>query len=202
MNLSIIKDKIKQNGLTYPKFVNQIEQKINNTITDSLNDEEKHLFEYTKLNYQRMTRINKTYKINNTLCSLLTKISIPQVWMVITEDWCGDSAQNFPYIYKFSECNPLITFTVLQRDNNLEVMDLFLTNGTRSIPKLVVFDQNDNILFQWGARPKEAQDLVTNWKNEGIPKEEFLEKLHLWYGRNRGKAIEQEFINLLTNQIL
>ncbi len=194
----MIKNRIEKNGLTYNEFLQKTEQKINATDVNNLNDEEKHLFEYTKLNYQRMTRINKTYKTSENLCTLLANINIPQLWMVLTEGWCGDSAQNLPYIYKFSECNPLITFRILERDNNLDIMDMFLINNTRSIPKLVVFDTYNKIVFEWGARPKEAQDLVINWKNEGLQKDEFLEKLHLWYGRNRGKAIEQEFIELLN----
>jgi len=185
-------------GLDFYEFLQNTEQKINSTNTDILNEEEKHLFEYTKLNLQRMTRILKTYKINPDLEKKIKSILERQIWMVLTEDWCGDSAQNLPYLFKFAECNDLIEFKILERDKNLDIMDEYLTNGTsRSIPKLVVFNENGKELFTWGARPQEADDLVQKWKAEGLQKEEFLEKLHLWYGRNKGKALEQEFLELL-----
>ena len=78
-------------------------------------------------------------------------------------------------------------------------MDEYQTNGTRSIPKIVAFDSEGNELFTWGPRPKEAQQLITQWKNEGIVKPELYEKLHLWYGRNRGKNIEGEFLEILSS---
>ena len=63
----------------------------------------------------------------------------------------------------------------------------------------LVFDENNNELFQWGPRPNEAQELVTRLKAEGKTKTEFLEQLHLWYGRNRGKVLESEMIELLNS---
>jgi hypothetical protein len=120
--------------------------------------------------------------------------------MVISEAWCGDSAQNLPYIAKIAECNPLINLRIILRDSNLDIMDLYLADGkSRSIPKLVAFDEDGNELFQWGARPKEAQELVTRLKNEGMEKEKFLEQLHLWYGRDRGRTLENELKIILEH---
>ena len=120
--------------------------------------------------------------------------------MVLTEDWCGDSAQNLPYIAKIAECNSLIKLRILPRDQNLDLMDLYLTDQkSRSIPKLVAFDEFGNELFQWGPRPYEAQKLVMELNALGLSKNEFNEKLHLWYGRNKGKSIENEFVELLKS---
>jgi hypothetical protein len=94
-----------------------------------------------------------------------------------------------------------IDLRILDRDSNLEIMDQYLTNGiSRSIPKLVAFDPEGNEIFQWGPRPMEAQMIVENAKLNNLPKEEFVEALHLWYGRNRGMAIEVEFLELLTRK--
>jgi hypothetical protein len=81
-------------------------------------------------------------------------------------------------------------------------MDNYLTNGTRSIPKLVSFDEEGNEIFQWGARPKAAQELVTDLKTQGFEKKYYLEKLHSWYARNRGSDIEKEILQLLKNTSL
>lgn len=158
----------------------------------------KRLLNYTKLNLHRTSRIDKTYAVSPELVAILTGIGEPQRWSVLTEPWCGDSAQNLPYIEKMAEKNSLITMRYLLRDSNLDVMDMYLTDGSRSIPKLIAFDAAGNELFRWGPRPAEAAELYRSLKSQGLPKEAINEKLHLWYGRNRGKALEKEFINLLS----
>lgn len=190
-------DKRPHNGLTYEDFIHKSKVKIESTDLSRLNESEKGLFEYTKLNYHRSLRVEKTYKVDNGLHEIITSISKSQIWMVITEEWCGDSAQNLPYIAKIAACNSLINLRIILRDDNLDIMDLYLTNGkSRSIPKLVAFNENGIELFQWGPRPKEAQDFVDKAKEEGLQKNQFIEKLHLWYAKNRGKAVEEDFKNI------
>ena len=188
-----------QSGLTYQQYLEMFQKKFQETDISKLNEEQLKKFETTKLNFQRTTRINKTYNVNKILSDKLTEINQPQLWMIITEDWCGDSAQTIPYIAKITECNQLIDLRLILRDNNPDIMDHYLTNGNRSIPKLVAFDLDGNELFQWGPRPKEAQDLVNRAKAEGKPKEQFLNELYLWYSRNKGKNLEEEFIALLDD---
>lgn len=195
-------DKRLHNALTFSEYVEKM--KLDTEITDlsELSEKEKEDLAMVQLNYQRVSRILRTYKIDEELLGLIKKISSPQIWMVISEAWCGDSAQNLPYIAKIAENNPLINLRIILRDSNLDIMDLYLTNGTsRSIPKFVAFDENGNELFQWGARPKEAQELVVRLKSEGMEKEKFLEELHLWYGRDRGRTLENEFKIILGNSI-
>ncbi len=193
-----LENKIPQNGLLYNDFVDLIKNKIEQTDSNSLDADEKHLFDYTKLNYQRMLRIDKTYKVPFEIENLIKKIDSYQLWMVLTEDWCGDSAQNLPYFNKYAALNINIDLRILERDKNLEIMDEYLTNGkSRSIPKIVAFNKNGEELFIWGPRPKAAEDLLNKLKAEGLQKDEYVEKLHLWYGRNRGKALESEFIEIL-----
>ena len=197
-----IKNKIQNNSLTYKQYIDLTHKEIENTDVDSLNDAEKTLFEYKKLNLQRSSRIEKYYSVNDELKSIFQNIKQIQNWVIITENWCGDSAQTLPYIAAFTKINPLINFKIILRDSNLDIMDQYLTNGTRSIPKLIAFDENWNKLFEWGPRPKVAKDLMEQMKKEGLSKTEKYEKLHLWYGRNRGKDIEQEFKEILSMQII
>jgi hypothetical protein len=165
---------------------------------DTLNEEQKELWEYKKLNLQRSSRIDKTYTVSDELKSVIMNIKNKQLWMVITEGWCGDSAQTLPHIVKMAELNPNIELKILLRDKNLDIMDLYLTNGTRSIPVLVIFDEAGNELLKWGPRTKVLQEQMIQWKSEGIVKPELYEKLHLWYARNKGKEIEAEFIKILS----
>lgn len=190
-----IKDGRVEKGFSYEDFMKKAEEKIEDTDESKLDEKEKQLFEYTKLNLHRSKRIDKTYKVSDELKNKIENIKEKQYWMVLTEDWCGDSAQNLPYVAKMASLNNNIVMKILPRDENLDIMDQYLTNGkSRSIPKLVAFNEDGEEIFQLGPRPKELADLVKKWKDEG---EDFKEKIHLWYGRNRGKAIEAEFVEIL-----
>ncbi len=195
------KNGIPQNGLSYNDFVNLTKLKLDNTNLEKLNEEEKYIYNYTKLNYHRMLRIDKTYNVSKELIELINQIKDYQLWMVLTEDWCGDSAQNLPYINKIALLNSNLHLRILERDKHLEIMDQYLTNGkSRSIPKLVAFDKNGNELFIWGPRPLDAQEYINSLNKLSLPKEKIIEKLHLWYSQNKGKSLEKEFIELLKFQ--
>lgn len=189
------------NGMTYEDYNNLFNEKIDAIVPQDLSPELAEQLNNTKLNFQRMNRINKTYKVNENLAKVVEEIDKPQLWMILTELWCGDSAQNIPYIAQIAKQNPLIDLRILLRDENPDIMDRYLTNGTRGIPKIVAFDVDGNEIFQWGPRPKEAQELVLKAKQEGKPKKEFIELLHKWYAFNKGKNIEEEFLDLISASV-
>ena len=196
MNESFIK-KIKSIGLNYQQYYNLTKSEVESAILDQLNEEQKKRHEDKKLNLHRMTRIEKHYSVSEELKNLILKIEKSQTWMIISETWCGDSAQNIPFFAKVAELNLNIDLRLIMRDENPDVMDLYLTNGTRSIPILVSFDDSGNEIFRWGPRPEEGKKLFADLKAQGLDKSIILEKLHLWYGRNRGSALESELKELL-----
>jgi Thioredoxin len=185
--------------LTYNEFMDEFAKQINVSDINTLNDYDKSFYDYRKLNYQRSTRLEKTFIPTDETKQIFSKINQPLKWIVITETWCGDSAQNLPVITKIAQLNDNIELKIVLRDSNLEFMDIHLTNGSRAIPKLIVYDENDNELFQWGPRPVEAQNLFSRLKNAGMPKPDINKELHLWYGRNRGKEVEKEIVNLIKS---
>lgn len=191
-----------KNGLSYAEFSYKTNEFLDSVNPNDLSGIESVRLDYKKLNVHRVNRIMKTYKPGEEINELIQGIDSKQYWYILTEDWCGDSAQNLPYIYKMTELDENIELRIFQRDENPELMDNYLTNGNRSIPKLIAFDEEGNELFQWGPRPQAAQQLVKQMINEGIEKKERNEKLHLWYGRNRGKDIEKEFIEILKNVLV
>lgn len=185
--------------LTYSEFVDEFAKQIAVSDFNTLNDYDKNFYEYRKLNYQRSTRLEKTFIPTDETKQIFLNINQLQTWIVITETWCGDSAQNLPVIAKLAQLNDKIDFKIVLRDSNLEFMDLYLTNSGRAIPKLIVLDKNDKELFQWGPRPVEARNLFTKLKNEGMAKSDINMQLHLWYGRNRGKEVEKEISDLIRD---
>ena len=187
---------------SYKEYLDVFEHKIINTNEELLSEKEKIRLNYSKINLQRTNRIQKTFKPDFELVEIIQKFDKPQTWLVITEDWCGDSAQNLPYFIKYAEYNPNIEIIIILRDGNLEAIDnYFNSNAGRSIPKIIGFDDQGNELFIWGARPKIAQDLVSQLKAEGYTREQFNEQLHLWYGRNRGHELLYE-MKILFSQVL
>ncbi|GAB6282363.1 MAG: thioredoxin family protein [Ignavibacterium sp.] len=194
---NIIKERFDK-SLTYEQFIKKIENYLENTNPDDLNESDKHLYEYTKLNLQRMNRIQKTYSISEEMKNALSKIKNKQYWIVLTEEWCGDSAQNTPIITRIAEANPIIELKILERDDNPDIIDHYLTDGKRKIPKVILFDENGNELFQWTERPKKASEFMSSLLNNGTPKEKAVEELQVWYNQNKGTELEKEFIEFLN----
>lgn len=192
-------ENISDTGIDFETFKRNFNRQVENP--DLQNPGEVKFYEYRKLNLQRTNRLDKTFIPSEDLVNIISKIKKPQIWMVITESWCGDSAQSLPIIAKAAALNSNINLSIVLRDENPDIMDKYLTNGSRSIPKFVVFDEDNNELFQWGPRPVEAQKLYGRLKDEGKEKSEINKELHLWYGRNRGKEIEKELVNLLSKVI-
>ncbi len=195
MTLKFLRDKILHSGMTYEEYKKLFADQIEN----QPGVDEKNNYDIKKLNFARSTRVEKQFVPSDKLIEAVNKISNPQLWMVLTESWCGDSAQNLPVLAKISELSKNIELRFLLRDSNLEIMDQYLTNGTRSIPKLIAFNEEGNELFRWGARPAAAQQLINELKEKGLQKNEWLIELHKWYANNRGKEIEKELLELLNN---
>ncbi len=134
---------------------------------------------------------------NNVPLLVITMISI-----VLFFASCAYDTEFVYFNSQIASLNNSIDLKIILRDSHPEIMDLYLTNGTRSIPKLVVFDMEGNEKFMWGPRPEEAQKLMKQWKAEEIVKPELYEKLHLWYSKDRGKNIEDEILQLVKNMNL
>ncbi|MEM6641931.1 MAG: thioredoxin family protein [Bacteroidota bacterium] len=151
------------------------------------------LIYYTKLNAQRSRRIYKTTDLEAELAEVVQSLPT-QTWLLLTETWCGDAANSVPIIARLAELNEKIDLRIVFRDENPELMDLFLTKGGRSIPKLIGLDANKKVLFDWGPRPAEAQKLYWDWREEDqrIPYSEFHIVMQKWYTQNQGLAIQQE----------
>jgi len=185
------------NALTYNDYVTLTENLLAENKTTGTNHAP-DLVEYTRMNLHRMRRGEKSAVLTEDLLSTLQTINRKMIWVVLTEAWCGDAAQNLPGIVKIAEASPLIEVKLLLRDENIDVMDAYLTNGGRSIPKLIALDAETlEELGTWGPRPEPAQQLVLDAKAQKMDFKEMAEKLHGWYGKDRSRTLQQEFIPLL-----
>ena len=161
-------------------------------------EQSEDLTNYSLLNDRRMKRLDKTIKISEETIQEFQKVSAPQTWWVLTEGWCGDAAQNLPVLNKIATASDHIDLKVVLRDENLALMDLFLTNGGRSIPKLIALDKDNNVIDSWGPRPAIATKMAADYKEKnGVLDPEFKQDLQVWYNKDKGQSVQEDFVSLV-----
>jgi hypothetical protein len=161
-------------------------------------DNSEEMLNYTKLNIQRMSRIEKTAVLNDTLVEKIKNLKKHYHLLVITEGWCGDAAQIVPLFRQMTAILPeKFDLRFVLRDKNLPLMDAHLTNGARSIPVLLVLDDAGGLVAKWGPRPAAAQEVLNQWKATTSDRHVQSEKLHLWYSQDKTRATQEELITLV-----
>ncbi|WP_375581144.1 thioredoxin family protein [Marivirga tractuosa] len=185
-------------GLDYPSYRNLIKSLLGENKTTGSNHSEA-MINYTFMNDRRMDRWDKKINLDDELLKLIN--SIPKMnWLVITEAWCGDAAQNIPFIAKLANENSTIDLKFIMRDEHPELMDQYLTNGARSIPILIMMDENFNDIATWGPRPEPVQNMVMEAKEKpDLDQPKFIESIHKWYAVDKNQTISQEFKQLIKN---
>ncbi len=186
-----------EKALPYESYVRMMDDLLAQGKTTGPNQSEAYIH-YTQLSQQRMHRLEKTTILIPAVKDAMLSVVRPQTWLILTEAWCGDAAQSLPVIQALAQLNPLVTLRLLLRDENLELMDQYLTNGiSRSIPKLIAVDSvTREELFTWGPRPTALQELFMKMKSEGIPHDHMVEEFQHWYNKDRTTAIQTEVAGL------
>ena len=184
-----------ENSFSYPEYMDLMEDLV---IAKSTTGEiDKDRIDFTALNFNRSRRLNKKLQLSELEASIFRALSVKQTWLVITESWCGDAAQTLPVLHKMAEASANIELRIILRDEHPELMDNFLTNGTRSIPKLVILNSDHEVLTTWGPRTAEATKLVTDYKAKfGKIDAEFKTQLQLWYNKDKGASIIRELAEI------
>lgn len=158
------------------------------------------LANYTKLNDRRMKRWDKTLNFDEIALKKIAKIDTEITWLVLTESWCGDASPALPVMHKITELNPKISLKIILRDEHIDLMNQFLTNGGMSIPKLIAtHDKTNEVLADWGPRSTNATKLVEDYKAEnGKLTPEFKQDLQLWYNKDKGQSVLSDLLALLA----
>lgn len=187
-----------QKAISYPEYRTLVSDLLQEHKSTGPNQSE-DLYNYSVLNDRRMKRLDKTSKLNEATLKALETVE-PQTWLVISEGWCGDAAQNLPVLHKMANESSNIDLKIVLRDENLELMDNFLTNGGRAIPKLIALDANTNVLFTWGPRPSIATKLISDYKaKHGVVDANIKKDLQVWYNKNKGENVQEDIVALLEN---
>lgn len=193
----IIKNSL-QKAISYPEYRALVKSLLAEGKSTGPNQSDS-LLNYSMLNDKRMNRLDKTSKLKEETISEVKKVSAPQTWLVLTESWCGDAAQTLPVINKIADLNPNIDLKIVLRDENEALMDQFLTNGGRSIPKLIAIDDNNEVLNSWGPRPSIATKMVNDYKSEhGQLDADFKKDLQVWYNKDKGVNTQEDILSLFN----
>ncbi len=188
-------------SMTYAEYIKLIDDLLIDGKTTGTNQSEA-MFNYGKLNRQRMHRLEKTIKLNESVIEKARNNERKMIWLIITEGWCGDAAQNIPTIEKIAAESENIETRYVLRDENLELMDEYLTDNARSIPKLIALDAGTlEVIGTWGPRPQVSMDYFHELKKQDLEKPEIMEKLQRWYLADKEHSIQVEFESLLDRWV-
>lgn len=163
-------------------------------------DQSEKMLEYAKLNLARMQRLEKTTELQPEAVATLEQVKGSPRFLVITEGWCGESAQCGPPVEKLIGHRGWESRYLL-RDEHPELMDQFLTNGGRSIPVVIMLDAAGNTDGEkWGPRPAEIQQLRLQWVAEGLPYAEVSQRVHTWFAKDKTVSTQLEFARWVKQQ--
>ena len=197
----IMKDIIENslaNSFTYIEYRTMVSDLLAQGKSTGENQTDDYL-NYSKLGNARMKRLDRKFHLSEKTQKLLQKATKKITWIVLTEGWCGDAAHALPVIHKISDASEKIDLKIVLRDENEDLMNQFLTNGSKSIPKLVALDtETKEIIDTWGPRPSIATKMVNDYKEvNGSLDPEFKEELQVWYNKDKGENIENDLLELL-----
>lgn len=184
-------------AVTYKEYRETIAQLLSQGKTSG-HEQSEALVHYTLLNETRMNRLEKTIKIGEDIRTVLRSLTHRYTWLVLSEGWCGDAAQIVPIVDKMAEASRGIALKIAFRDDNPELMDLFLTNGSKAIPKLIVLDKDNRVVANWGPRPLGASELIARHKAEkGHIDDQAKTELQMWYLHDKGIAVQAEIAAMM-----
>lgn len=180
-------------AISFDEYIQIANQRLNNPE----NAKDLEYKPYYELGIQRMDRTLKKFVIDEDQLKELQSKNFDGKILIISEAWCGDASATVPALVKFFEGENEVK--IFLRDSDSSLIEQFLTNGTQSIPKVIILDKDFNVKNSWGPRPKFGHELLLKHKAnpEEYPKELFYNDLQVYYSRNRGKDSIQEILELL-----
>lgn len=197
-NIELIRQSL-PNSYTYEAYRELVKGLAQKGATTGLEQKESYI-DYTVLNDRRMARWDKTLKIPSAIENKVKNLDRKMLWVVLTESWCGDASPSLPVMNRLAQMTPNLDLKIVLRDENMELMNRFLTDGSLSIPKLISLDLHTGvILATWGPRPSTATKMAQVYKKQhGSLTPEFKEELQLWYNKDKGQNILSDLLKLLA----
>lgn len=183
--------------MNFEAYLNYFEQIILNPEQFPVYQDESY-YKYAKLNWSRTNRWLNRFEPSLEIKAKISQIEEPQTWIIITEPWCGDAAHSVPQIINITANNPNIKVDIQLRDADPFLINEYLTNGGKSIPKLIIRNANNEDIAVWGPRPEKLQQLFKTMKEEGKLFAELNEVIQKWYNEDQGQELQHDLLKLLA----
>ena len=199
---SLITSDLVASALTYEQYVelstDRLAQGLSTTDDPHYNTPE--IIGFVKLNLHRMSRLHKLMGINPELRLVMARVPERWTWLVLTDSWCGDAAQIVPVQHRMADESPYVEIKFLLRDQHPALMNAHLTNGGKSIPKLICVRMRDlTTVGTWGPRPAGLQALMDGWRTEKLALIDIVERAQRWYNDDRTQATQHELLALAAS---
>jgi len=186
------------NAISYQEYANLITKIVSEKKTTG-NEQTQERIEHTKLNSSRIRRLDKIIILTDEAINVFNEVR-KQTWLVLCESWCGDTAHTLPVLNKIAENSDKIDLKIVLRNDNLDLTEAFLTNGSQAIPKLIIVDESHCLINVWGPHSKAATQLVLDYKREfGSIDAEFKKNLQIWYNKDKGVSIISDLVKLIKS---
>lgn len=179
-------------GVSYDTYLQQAQESVDHPKTQL----EKDYHEYYVLGVQRMNRMSKIYQPDEEQLKTLAEKKFKGKILIIAEPWCGDASQALPVVHSFFSGYAI---RITYRDQTPSLIDDFLSNGSKSIPKIIFLDENFKVISSWGPRPAYGHELFMKHKADPgtYTEEELHNDLQVYYAKNKGIDTIQEILALI-----
>jgi len=190
-------------SISYTEYRQLIDQLLEKGLSTELDAVPESYAEYSALNVTRMNRLDKKTELTPAVLSAIGQVKEQYTWLTLTEGWCGDAAQNLPIFEKVAQASQHIELRLVLRHEHPELMDAYLTNGGKSIPKIIVIRKRDGeVVTTWGPRPAPVQEMMMEYKHDTSPDKppysELTKQVQLWYARDKTKTTQSELVGVLN----
>jgi hypothetical protein len=197
-----IPDSYWEAGISYPEYKKLIHLLASGSVVPEILYPP-HLQKYVPINLRRMDRWEKrSHAIQRSDDRTLANGSAFRI-LVLTEAWCGDAAHVLPVAEKVIRSWDGLDVRYLFRDQHPELMQAFLTSGSRSIPKYILFRKEDGqVIETWGPRPSVLQAWTMNERSKvNFDPDAISVYQQSWYNSDKGNLIIEELDGWLEKSL-
>ncbi len=184
-------------GLTFENYMDQWRAK-NALPMKGLDPVARRTRFYSKYNLERQERVEELWSPSQAFQAAVKALTGPADWLFITDDWCVDSAYSLPMVKWASDRHENITLRILLKDDHPEVMEQFLTNGKRSIPKLAHIQPDGTVDFVWGPQPDAIRDIRQELMDSGAEGRIVSSTTVDWYAEEGWLEVEKELTEVFS----
>jgi thioredoxin family protein len=196
MNNTLISNNLNK-GISYTEYRKLIKELLTHKKSTGV-EQTIDLLDFSILNDKRMDRLDKTLKVSEETQTSINNLKNSFTFLVIAEGWCGDAAQIVPILNKIAGVSAKIDLKIVLRDENEALMNQFLTNGSKSIPKIIIINHENKVINSWGPRPSIATKMVSDYKaKNGSLDADFKKNLQVWYNKDKGNSTQEDLLKLL-----